>query len=129
MCDGGGEQASYNTHNIFFDLSSAARGCARLLSALQVPKLTIKTSRLDVIKKKHVSRKIDLFEKTVRGRFIEAQFSDKQVVMPHYDGLRRGRAGDAPLVVNVGRNGLSVQTRAQKTRTRYPTKGPTRRAY
>jgi hypothetical protein len=35
---------------------------------------------------------------------LEAQLGDKQVVMSHYDGLRRGRAGDAPLVMKVGRN-------------------------
>ena len=35
---------------------------------------------------------------------MEAQLADKLVVISHYDGYRRGRASDAPLIMMVGTN-------------------------
>ena len=43
------------------------------------------------------------------ARFIEAQLADKLMVISHYDGYRRGRAGDAPLITKLGRNGVVLR--------------------
>ena len=40
---------------------------------------------------------------------MEAQLADKLVVISHYDGYRRGCAGDAPLIMLVGRNGVVLR--------------------
>ena len=40
---------------------------------------------------------------------IEAQLANKLMVISHYDGYRRGRAGDAPLIMLVGRNGVVLR--------------------
>ena len=41
---------------------------------------------------------------------LEAQLlAGKLMVISHYDGYRRRRAGDAPLIMLVGRNGVVLR--------------------
>ena len=40
---------------------------------------------------------------------IEAQLAGKLMVISDYDGYRRGRAGDAPLITKLGRNGVVLR--------------------
>jgi hypothetical protein len=50
-----------------------------------------------------------VFVNVPRRRSIEAQLTDRQPGHVTHDGYRRGRAGGAPVITKLGRNGVILR--------------------